>query len=317
MFLDKKKEYKLDSNGNIEDLNINFDNKYIAPSSQDEQRNEGVIGIGTDGKPVDMDLWEYTLLEDGSYGLNDKEIFIEDYVPSAGYNENNLVNGKIQGTIPQYIKGGQNKEFIPVTNLNYLFYNISLSESPIIPNTITSMRGTFNSCKKLNKMPEIPNSVISMYGTFASCIALTETCSIPDSVIDMTGTFNGCTSLIIPPKLSDNTITMNMTFYNCVNLINAPDIPDKVEKMNTTFLGCTNLRTVKIIPESVDSLDQTFQNCINLRGEIEINANISDISNCYIPFYGATTENGATLKLKGSCPILNEIIEIADNPNIT
>ena len=73
LFLDKKKEYKLDSNGNIENLNINFDAKYIAPSSQDEERNNGVIGIGTDGKPVDMDLWEYTKLDDGTYALNSEE----------------------------------------------------------------------------------------------------------------------------------------------------------------------------------------------------------------------------------------------------
>ena len=44
----------------------------VAPESQDEERNEGVIGIGTDGEPVDMDLWEYTILEDGTYGLNDE-----------------------------------------------------------------------------------------------------------------------------------------------------------------------------------------------------------------------------------------------------
>ena len=28
-----------------------------APASQNEDRNNGVIGIGTDGNPVDMDLW--------------------------------------------------------------------------------------------------------------------------------------------------------------------------------------------------------------------------------------------------------------------
>ena len=70
LFLDEKKEYSLDNNGNIEDLNIDFDTKYAAPASQDEERNNGVIGIGTDGQPVDMDLWEYTLLDDNTYALN-------------------------------------------------------------------------------------------------------------------------------------------------------------------------------------------------------------------------------------------------------
>ena len=38
LFLDEKKEYKLDSNGNIENLNINFATKYVAPSSQDDAK---------------------------------------------------------------------------------------------------------------------------------------------------------------------------------------------------------------------------------------------------------------------------------------
>lgn len=44
----------------------------IAPESQDEERNEGVIGIGTDGNPVDMDLWQYTLSEDSTFALNNE-----------------------------------------------------------------------------------------------------------------------------------------------------------------------------------------------------------------------------------------------------
>ena len=44
----------------------------VEPESQDEERNERVIWIGTDGNSVDMDLWEYTLLEDNTYCLNDE-----------------------------------------------------------------------------------------------------------------------------------------------------------------------------------------------------------------------------------------------------
>ena len=46
-----------------------------APEEQKEIRNNNVIGLGTDGKPVNMDLWEYTLLEDNTYGLNSNEVF--------------------------------------------------------------------------------------------------------------------------------------------------------------------------------------------------------------------------------------------------
>ena len=40
-----------------------------APAEQIQERNKNVIGIGTDGKPVNMDLWEYTLVKE-TYCLN-------------------------------------------------------------------------------------------------------------------------------------------------------------------------------------------------------------------------------------------------------
>ena len=66
LFLDEKKEYKLDNNGNIEDLNIDFDTKYVAPSSQDETRNDGVIGIVTSVHVLPLSVliyWGITILE--------------------------------------------------------------------------------------------------------------------------------------------------------------------------------------------------------------------------------------------------------------
>ena len=50
---------------------------------------------------------------------------------------------------------------------------------------------------------------------------------------------------------------------------------------------------------------------------MEINANITNKSNASGIFSGATTEGGAKLKLKGSCPILDVIVSGASNPNIT
>ena len=103
IFLDSKKIYKLNSDGSIEDTNSDFDSIYVAPDSQDEARNEGVIGIGTDGQPVDMDLWEYTLMEDGTYGLNDEESLLAGETRTSSY-KGEFINGHIEGTIPQFIK---------------------------------------------------------------------------------------------------------------------------------------------------------------------------------------------------------------------
>ena len=56
-----------------------------APENQKEERNNGVIGIGTDGKSVNMDLWEYTKLDDGTYGLNDSKSLTDAGTKTTGY----------------------------------------------------------------------------------------------------------------------------------------------------------------------------------------------------------------------------------------
>ena len=50
---------------------------------------------------------------------------------------------------------------------------------------------------------------------------------------------------------------------------------------------------------------------------MKIDANITDISSCYLTFFGATNQNGITLRLKGTCPVLSEIVSNTNNPNIT
>lgn len=306
-FIDKKRDYIISSNG--VEKSINWSEVMataVAPESQDEERNNGVIGIGTDGNPVDMDLWEYLKLEDGTYALNDEASLSEGGVKTSGYDNNYLQSGKIQGSIPQYIKGKNDSEFSPVTNINYLFYNTDLSEAPKIPYTVINMRGAFNTCTNLTKMPPIPGNVINMYGTFAGCTNLTETYPIPDSVINMGGTFRQCSSLISAPKLSNNVTSLYITFQYCTSLEVAPQIPD-----------------------SVIILCFTFANCSNLQGTLEINANVTgkqlvseppeftddiDYSHCLT---GAATTPDTKLVVTGSCPVLDKIVSDANNPNIT
>ncbi len=306
-FIENKRDYIITPNGVEKSVNwAEVMTNAIAPENQIEERNKDVIGIGTDGNPVNMDLWEYLKLEDGTYALNNETSLSENGIRTSGYSNNNLQNGKIQGTIPQYIKGKNDREFIPVTNISYLFYNTNLSEAPKIPYTVLNMRGTFNSCQNLTKMPSIPSNVINMYGSFSGCTNLTETCPIPDSVINMGGTFYQCSSLTIAPKISNNAMSMYMTFQ-----------------------ACTSLEVAPKIPESVTILCYTFCNCNNLQGTLEINANVTgkqlipeppefleciDNLNC---LSGATTNPGIKLTVTGSCPVLNQIVYDANNSNIT
>ena len=345
IFLDSKKIYKLNSDGSIEDTNSDFDSIYVVPDSQDDPRNEGVIGIGTDGQPVDMDLWEYTLLEDGTYGLNDEASLLENDEGTSSYNNENLIDGKIQGTIPQYIKGDINDDFIPITHIDFAFINTDLIEAPVIPSTVICMRATFNRCENLIKMPNIPNSVKYMYGTFAGCTNLVETTDIPDSVIDLGGTFRKCSSLIVAPKISKNATNMALTFSYCTALIEAPDIPNSVTDMYQAFRGCTSLQSVSVIsnnvinmygtfsgcvqlkkaptiPKTVIDLRHTFNGCTNLQGILEINASVTgamfnteiDYKNC---LSGASTTEGIYLKVIGDCLVLSQIVSTKSaNSNI-
>ena len=351
---------------------INWNEKMANAVAPNEQTKKDVIGIGTDGNPVNMDLWEYNKLEDGTYLLNDVEAIKEDGTRTAGYDINYIENGKIKGTIPQYIKTSKDNEFKPVTNINYLFYNTELSEAPVIPATVTSLRGTFNSCKKLTKMPTIPSGVKNMYGTFANAEKLEEITIIPEGVENMHGTFLGCASLKNAPKLPssvkiisyifskctkleiapeipngvitmqnsfyectllkkipsipDSVVNMNSTFENCSSLKNIPKISNSVTDMFATFRNCTSLETAPVIPNSVTVFCATFKGCSNLQGTIEINANITGVNlgeeynngydyiNCLVD---ATTNEGITLKVTGSCTILDKIVQNANNSKIT
>ena len=168
IFLDSRKIYKINNDGSIENTNSDFDSIYVAPASQDDSRNEGVIGIGTDGQPVDMDLWNWCYdIQSNGYALNDVKVINGELAEAKGYLGGFSIDGRIDGVIPQYIKTASDDKFIPVTNLYNTFREcINLVVPPVIPSTVTQMYTTFNSCKNLKESPELPENLINMYGLF-------------------------------------------------------------------------------------------------------------------------------------------------------
>ena len=256
--LDSKKIYKLKNDGSIEDTNSDFDSIYVAPESQDEARNEGVIGIGTDGNPVDMDLWEYTLLEDGTYGLND-ENSIKDIGKNKGY-LGEYANGEMVGAIPQYISIDNGENYIPVTNMFATFCEVSeLTVMPVIPSTVKVLTNSFIRCNNLIELKEIPSGVEETGAMFKGCTSITKAIEIPNGVKNMLGMFSGCINLQVPPT----------------------EIPSSVENMHTAFLDCVKLEGEIAINA-------------NVTGAI-INGKEEDFYRC---FYGASLkENNVLLKL--------------------
>ena len=144
---------------------IDWDTVLANAEKHPDQVTSTAIGVGTDGKPVNMDLWNYTLLNDGTYALNSEETITavkeENWgLAKSGYLGIFLSDGKIQGMIPQFIKDVTDDKFIAVTNMTYLFYNCtSLREMPQIPETIKNLCNTFSGCTNLKESIKIPNSV--------------------------------------------------------------------------------------------------------------------------------------------------------------
>ena len=122
-------------------------NKY---KHSDQSSTNGDIGIGTDGKPVNLDLWTY-----GTRGSNDQEINLsgnESCNNSPGYKNSNITEtGEIIGKVPQYIKLAGNTEFFPVVSMRFTFGGCtSLTTAPEIPNSVTNMSSAFLRLYKFN-----------------------------------------------------------------------------------------------------------------------------------------------------------------------
>ena len=306
---------------------IDWDTVLANAQKHPEQKASTAIGVGTDGRSVNMDLWEFTLLDDGTYALNDSESVAPTGTRTAGYT-GNIVDGKIEGTIPQYIKDESDGSFIEVTSIQWLFYQkTELATSPKIPDTITNMYNTFNGCTNLITVGEIPDSVTNMQGTFNGCTSLTTVTSLPNNLENMSYTFQNCSKLITVCDIPNNVTNMQGTFLKCTSLIIAPEISSSVTNMHLTFQNCTNLTTVGIIPNSVIDMHSTFNGCTNLQGEIIINANLTgaildeeaDIKDYQGVLWNACMTDGITLKLSGTCPVLQEMVSaVATNSsNIT
>lgn len=294
---------------------IDWDTVLANAQKHPDQRISTAIGVGTDGRAVNMDLWEYTLLDDGNYGLNDEESLAATGVRSSGY-KGKIIDGRIEGTIPQYIKGSEDTEFKKVTNLAFTFDGIeTLEELPIIPNTVTSIYNTFRYCNIIN-IEYLPDSIENMQGAFYGCEKLKTVSKLPKNVKNLSWTFRGCTSLVDVCDIPNNTTNLEATFSECSNLIIAPNIPESAINMYATFSTCTSLTTVKRIPSNVNNLINTFSGCTNLQGELKIDANVTgqmidgqmDYRGC---FWQACTAEGIQLKISGNCAILDEIVGTA------
>ena len=293
-------------------------NKEPEKYKHEEQTTSEYIGIGTDGRPVNMDLWKCT------YGSEDG-IPVTQAGKEYGYNLCNLEGGGSKAylgeefeniVMPQYIKGPEDEEFLPVTQLSGTFAECEkLEKAPKIPSTVNMMISTFSRCSNLREVTNIPDGVTNMYACFFNCSNLEEIPTIPDSVTNMSNCFSECTSLEVVPNIPDSVTDMSGCFYGCSNLEEIPTIPDSVTDMLLCFVRCSSLRKVPTIPDSVTNMQNCFENCYSLSGTIRIEA--ENISNVEDLFWG-TTKNKITVQVpKDSLTYENIVKECGGMSNIT
>lgn len=168
-------------------------NEYKHPEQSKTNKD---IGIGTDGKPVNLDLWYYRINGAGTgIALNESN---GSGVRSSGYSNANITEeGTIIGKMPQYIYMYEKQKIYPVTYVCGVFYNCTkLVTAPELPETATSLEEAFRGCTNLKTAPEIPEGVFGGYRdgglwyTFADCINLTGELIINSNPSDYTGCFH-------------------------------------------------------------------------------------------------------------------------------
>ena len=205
-------------------------NNYKHPDQSDEN---GDIGIGTDGKAVNLDLWNYEVINTNEIRLGT----FDGSAAQAGYNNNNIINGEIQGKVPQYIKIDGEDDFYPVTDMGVTFMRCDkLVIAPDIPETVVTMKcgygGTFYYCTSLTTAPAIPSGVTDMQRMFYGCTSLITAPEIPSSVTSMAETFCGCTSL------TGNLIinASPTSYYRCLTNASTADNANLVVSGSSTVL---------------------------------------------------------------------------------
>lgn len=202
-----------------------------------DQSNENKdTGIGTDGRPVNMDLWYYEIRWDGSLGLGAID---GSHIVGPGYENSNITSeGTIKGTVPRLIYVAEKDEVLAVTSMYGTFYNCTnLKVAPELPDTITNMNQTFEGCSGLIKASEIPTSVTSLNQTFSGCTSLTVAPAIPDGVTDLYGTFDGCTNLTTASAIPESVNEMGATFQNCTSLTGTITINATLNYKDGCFKG--------------------------------------------------------------------------------
>ncbi len=144
IFYSKKENEMIDLgyvyNGNVQKNIEEVLEQATAHPSQDLTNTD--IGVDSNGNSVNLDLWYYEIIDDTQMCLGSTELGGYATSIKPGY-IGTLIDGKIQGTVPQYIKKGG--KWYTVTKLSILFQgdNNQITYAPAIPEKVKTLYHTF------------------------------------------------------------------------------------------------------------------------------------------------------------------------------
>ena len=294
-FKDTGNRYEVDNTGKVNE-SIRENEEILSKYETDEYIDE-TIGIDMYGNRVNMELWDFSV-EEGTaldfqytivynrnntlsslllnpnlsedpeqmiYGgkeiINLANITIKlsnstiEYRP--GY-IGEIVEGKIQGEVPAYIKPKEKNYFIKVTKMSYTFGRDTISEqlleTPTLPDGIEVMDGTFAKCTNLVKVNNLPRDLKNMRTAFTYCTLLEELPQLPEGVMWMNGTFARCNSLKKIPNIPSTVKTMQKTFGNCSNLSGTITINSNLVQYEECFVDAATNEGCQIIVNAPASI---------------------------------------------------------------
>ena len=302
------KTYDIASNGKInspEETGSTVDwNKILEEANknpesfkhEDQSKTNNDIGIGTDGLPVNMDLWHYTIINGNEINLNSSRGSFN----QNGYLNKNIKNGRIQGKIPEYIKPKGYDEFFRITKMEYTFAQCESLEEMLedIPSGVTSYESIFLNCKNLKKITFVNSSdYISSareYGRVTEIEVSEKINNIDENEInghillksinvDEKNKYYSSEDGILFDKQKKNIMvypvgkteksyeiksgvtTIGAYAFSYNTNLTSVTIPDSVTAIgDCAFVGCTSLTSVTI-PNSVTSIgDGAFAGCTSL-----------------------------------------------------
>ena len=314
-FKDSKREYEVEI-PNWSSADLDWDQ--ILEEAKDD---DSIQGIGTDGEPVDMSLWQYTEIE-GGVGL------FGGTAESCSWSENGYLgecpDGNIIGCVPQYIR--VNGEFKPVVRMESTFKgNVELVNLPEIPSTVTNIDSICHNCENLKTATVYSNLETIGSFAFANCHNL-ENVVIANGIkgIDERA-FLGCeklSNISLPDTIEE---LGEQCFADCTSLSDIY-LPEGVKSMCESFFGCTSLTSIEI-PSTLENVYSDagdsalgwfhsdkyigcFESCSNLKTLI-FREGIKDLNNIKEILIDSNIEN---LKIPGS---VESIPELYDWGNLT